>query len=640
MAHPETRFEAKETVSTPERVWFEHSLIRHEVGDMHPCVAPRRMQNLEGKWVDQGKSLYENQCAIRMSDALRRAGIRIPKHILQGVVTCGAHAPEEMHVLRARELAQALATMSNTQNLPGFKRVKKLSGDEIKRFFAKIPQKPGIVYISGYWRKPGDSALRGDHIDMFNGYRTTAKPYSQTFNVVGGLPNYQHAQEVWYFEVEDEVLRQFQQRKASVRDDVPVHRHASLASTVSALSLSLRVHLGRTIGGTFDDAEGADNRELIMSRRTALGVGAFVAAAVPFLSTPAQAQQRQRDRKAQGTEQIRESVYATRIRAFERRLQDEQSVLKNGSVQDVQRLLFARTEVPAFEMLPEAERRALHTKVHTGYLTPEQERETGRMSFPIVPSKITPPAIFDAKRGFPDYAEMRRNPLIPLYDGSTWYSNGVRVGEEVRLLEGMYAFSVSGRREDLMGAMKTGQQSFAINRKLSGPFSKAGVLSFDEQVSRAAHGSWVDALWLKNPDVTENNGGVESRSLEWDAQIAGGFLLDIKENPALMRFVEHAVRQYSTRGESSTHQLQQELVLGALPHSRLLLLSNSDVHYYEHTMQHVSGGAIVKADGTGKPVLVGQALWRIHLPKADGAHQVALIVTDTDQTKHAFGRSI
>ncbi len=186
-----------------------------------------------------------------------------------------------------------------------------------------------------------------------------------------------------------------------------------------------------------------------------------------------------------------------------------------------------------------------------------------------------------------------------------------------------------------MNSMKQGQQSFSIQRSITGPFSNAGIIPFNEDISRNAHGTWTNVLWLKNPDISENNGGAESKSLEWDAQMGGGYLFDIQGNPSFQRYVEKAVRA-STEQKGKSHELQKDLVLAALPHARILILSSNDVHYYEHSMQTISGGAIVKNDSEGKPVLVGQALWRIHLPKPDGGFQVALIVTNTNHTKQAL----
>lgn len=639
MTGPESRLEAREALSIPEKVWLHHSLIRHEIGNMHPCTAPHRMRNMEGKWVEAGKSLYDNQCAIRMGDALRRAGIKIPKDILNGTLTCGAHPAEEMHTLRAPELARALAVMSQTNSLPGFKKVKKLVGAEVSNFFSKIPATPGIIFINGYYRSPGEQGLNGSHIDMYNGYRTTAKPLSQTFNVVGSLPNYQHAREVWFWEVEDSLLQDRIRRRAEIDERIPRRNAiAGITALAGAMSLSLRAHLGRTIGGTFDDAEGADNRTLVISRRGMFGVAGIVGAMAPFLSTPSLAQQRGRERKAVGTEQPRESVYLPKIKEYERVVQGS-SALKTGSDADVQRLLFSRPEIFPYELLPDAEKKLLHPKVHRGYLSPERERELGLMSFPIVPSKITPSAIVDAKKGLPNLSEVRSDALMPLFDGSTWYSNGVRVSDRKRLLEGMYAFAVRGRSESIAGEIKQGQQTFSIDRELTPPYSQAGILGFDEDISRSAHGTWTNALWLKNPDISEGNGSTESKSLEWDAQMGGGYLFDVAQNPSLHRYVESVVREYTSK-EGSTHAFQKELVLATLPRSRILILSSSDIHYYEYAMQTVSGAAIVKNNSEGKPVLIGQALWRVHLPKPGGGFQVALIVSDTEQTKKALSSTI
>lgn len=641
----ESRIESIHEPTIPEKTWLFHSIIRHAVEDMHPCTAPHRMRNMDGNWVEQGQSLFNNQCAIRMADALRRAGIRIPKDIMNryNIVTCGAHSADEMHVIRARELALALGAMSQSNRLPGFKKVEKIEGAAVKSFFERLPGRQGILYISGYYRKSGEEALNGEHIDFYDGTRTTAKPLSQTFDTIGLVPNYQHAREMWFFEIDDATKERMQKyRRADLGDGMLQEGGKKVLNTLTAaagaLSLSLRVALGRTIGGTFDDAVDADNRSSVISRRTALLMGLAAGLTAPFLNTSVNAQERKRQRPAQRQEPV-ESTLSKRLDQYELELKRAADVFKNGNERDLLQLLLKRPEVGAFERLPDHEKRALFARVHLGYLTPEEEAARGLMSFPIVPSKITPAALRDAKKELLRPNDLQGKPLASIFDGSTWYTNGVRVGASKRLLGGMYSFAVRGRSASIMQRMKQGQQCFSIDRTIEGPFAKAGIMRFDEEKSRSAHGTRCNVLWLKNPDVSENNGSAESKSLEWDAQQGLGVIFDMQGNQSLQKYVERAIRT-QTEGKGEIHEEQKAIALAGLTSSRLMMLSSSDVHYYEATMQTASNAAITKIGDDGKPVLIGLAKWRIHLPKPDGTYQVALIVSGAEETKQAIAESV
>lgn len=178
------------------RLWQSHPL-NAEVRVMHPCTAPHAQTNMDGKHVEAGQPLFENQCAVRLGVALKQAGVVL--HNSVRIETCGAHPKEEMHTIRANELARAL----EVTKMPGMRPVRKMTDPkQINEFFSHIPTKPGIIYIKGYWQRPGETGMQGDHIDVWNGYRTAVKPLAQSFVNVGVVSNYAQAQEVWFWEQE------------------------------------------------------------------------------------------------------------------------------------------------------------------------------------------------------------------------------------------------------------------------------------------------------------------------------------------------------------------------------------------------------------------------------------------------------
>jgi hypothetical protein len=158
-----------------------------------PCIAPRDLINLEGEQISAGLPVYANQGAIRLGVTLKRVGVRP----ITGVVTCGVHPPEEMHYLRAAELAKAL----ERSVIEGIGPIEKLTGSQPAHFYPMVFGRPGIIYFQDFWQrvddKPGE--MTGDHIDLWNGYRTSAKWLMEWFSWLGYTSNYNSAREIWFW---------------------------------------------------------------------------------------------------------------------------------------------------------------------------------------------------------------------------------------------------------------------------------------------------------------------------------------------------------------------------------------------------------------------------------------------------------
>lgn len=175
-------------------LWFSHP-INESV--QTPCIADKD-GTFHGVTVRKGYPVFANQCAIRMGITLKRAGVRPGQ--LSGCLTCGAHDPNLMHYIRAQELANALARSS----LPGVGPVERLTGAQPKDYYPQLFGRTGIIYIKDYWHRSTDRQdfPTGDHIDVWNGYRSSAKWLMEWFSWLGYYSNYAEAREIWFWPVD------------------------------------------------------------------------------------------------------------------------------------------------------------------------------------------------------------------------------------------------------------------------------------------------------------------------------------------------------------------------------------------------------------------------------------------------------
>ncbi len=175
-------------------LWRGHPLNESVVT---PCLAPDDLTNTQGERVAKGLPVFHNQCAIRLGIALRRAGVSIAD--LGKISTCGVHPASELHTLYAKELAHAISRAE----LPGFGKLEIITGEDVAKFYPKLFGRTGVIYIQDYWMRTADqeSAPTGDHIDVWNGYRSSAKWLMEWFSWAGYYSNYAKAREIWFWEV-------------------------------------------------------------------------------------------------------------------------------------------------------------------------------------------------------------------------------------------------------------------------------------------------------------------------------------------------------------------------------------------------------------------------------------------------------
>lgn len=177
-----------------KKLWYGHP-INESLST--PCIAERDLKNVEGTEVRKGFPVYANQCAIRMSIALKRAGVTHDQ--IGRIATCGAHPAEEMHYINATALANAI----DRANLPGFAKKQVISGEQAAQFYPELFGRTGVIFIKDYWHRSSDHTDRptGDHIDVWNGYRSSAKWLMEWFSWLGYYSNYAGAREIWFWEV-------------------------------------------------------------------------------------------------------------------------------------------------------------------------------------------------------------------------------------------------------------------------------------------------------------------------------------------------------------------------------------------------------------------------------------------------------
>lgn len=136
---------------------------------------------------------YENQCAIKLSVALQKAGVDMKSFrggsriLINGKGTAG--------------LADELADWLKLRPFYGCPRAEEYAG---KTVFDKIMGRTGIIYLANYWeRKPG--VRTGDHIDLWNGIRMTS--YTSLLRVKLGISwdgvwsDYKRAEEAFFWNI-------------------------------------------------------------------------------------------------------------------------------------------------------------------------------------------------------------------------------------------------------------------------------------------------------------------------------------------------------------------------------------------------------------------------------------------------------
>ena len=141
-----------------------------------------------------------NQCAVRMSIALGRAGFGLEGFTPRNRVHSGngACATGGMsHVLAALELANFLK-----QGLGDPLTIREqTAGGGCAHAFVQIRGQTGILYFNNCFTREGSTAQTGDHIDLFNGgqyYNEIIHPRAGGDETTGGSL-FARADQVWFW---------------------------------------------------------------------------------------------------------------------------------------------------------------------------------------------------------------------------------------------------------------------------------------------------------------------------------------------------------------------------------------------------------------------------------------------------------
>jgi type VI protein secretion system component Hcp len=118
----------------------------------------------------QVPSGYDNQCAIRVSVALQAAGID-----LKGFHGSTVVVHHKSVAVVATQLANWIDSRASNPCGP-IARSALITG---KDWQSRIKEKKGIVYFENYWKREGERAPSGDHIDLWN--RNTLTPSIESF---------------------------------------------------------------------------------------------------------------------------------------------------------------------------------------------------------------------------------------------------------------------------------------------------------------------------------------------------------------------------------------------------------------------------------------------------------------------------
>ncbi len=148
-----------------------------------------------------GVPTYKNQCAVRMSVCLKLSGVTHQQ--LPGLIHCGVHPYEDMHFIRAAQLADSL--VSNGKRIDGLGPVQKLVSTDASQFSDKLFGRRGLIFFMDYWARRGESergVATGDHIDLWNGYSTTASWLMEYFSWLGYFGGYDKAKQIWFWPVD------------------------------------------------------------------------------------------------------------------------------------------------------------------------------------------------------------------------------------------------------------------------------------------------------------------------------------------------------------------------------------------------------------------------------------------------------
>lgn len=141
------------------------------------------------------KAGVTNQCAVRMSVALKRCGFDLhafknQRRIHKNRRSCKLKVP---HLLGARELAKYLAQMWGAPE--------KYVGDGVNSAAFALTGRRGVIYFDNCFIRKGSTKKTGDHIDLWTGktYYNEIIKVSAGGSAQVGTPLFGESKEVWFY---------------------------------------------------------------------------------------------------------------------------------------------------------------------------------------------------------------------------------------------------------------------------------------------------------------------------------------------------------------------------------------------------------------------------------------------------------
>ena len=141
-----------------------------------------------------GRPNFPDQCSIRLGTSLALSGV--DTRVLH-VRHCWFHPNSKGHILRAQELASALAKAH-------FTGVGKMQKVDPTNFQCDLRHQSGIIFFKDFWLRAGETIAgrSGDHIDLWNGSRLTDWQTWLTISCwLGVRLTYPRSREIWFWPV-------------------------------------------------------------------------------------------------------------------------------------------------------------------------------------------------------------------------------------------------------------------------------------------------------------------------------------------------------------------------------------------------------------------------------------------------------
>jgi hypothetical protein len=160
------------------------------IWDVYPDI---RADGVHDPCVDKkGNKVYGNQCAIRLGEAFKLAGIIVPRTDSTAQCKLAGHP---QHVLLAEQLGMWLLYQKVR-----FGAVEKKVGQKWDPTngvsAASYAKRKGVIFFKDFWARDGENEAKnptGDHIDLWDGTRQGSSSGNDSY--------FTRSKQVWFWEL-------------------------------------------------------------------------------------------------------------------------------------------------------------------------------------------------------------------------------------------------------------------------------------------------------------------------------------------------------------------------------------------------------------------------------------------------------